>query len=101
MTRVETERPAKVLAPLQAARDTARQEVRRNDGHGVRVRLARQWMRPELAARMKVGSVLQLDCAESAPAEVFVDGRLLGTGSLVAVGGMMGIRLDVLAAAAS
>ena len=60
----------------------------------VRVCFGRRWVSPDLVSQLQPGSILELDCEAGAPAEVYADGRLAGSGSPVVVDGMLGIRVE-------
>jgi hypothetical protein len=60
----------------------------------VRVCFGRRWVSPELVSQLQAGSIVELDSAAEAPAEVYADGRLAGRGSPVVVDGKLGIRLE-------
>lgn len=62
--------------------------------HSVRVCFARRWLPPELAAQLRPGSILEMDSAASAPAEIFVDGRLAGLGTPLVIEGRLCVRLE-------
>jgi len=62
--------------------------------HAIRVCFGRRWVVPELVAQLQAGSILELECEASAPAEVFADGRLAGLGAPVLVEGRLGIRMQ-------
>lgn len=60
----------------------------------VRVCLGRRWIAPEVVLQLQAGSIVELDCAADALAEVFADGRPAGGGTPVVVEGRLGIRME-------
>ena len=81
-------------ARAQDATPAGKQPARLGATHSVRVCFGRRWLSPELAGQLRVGSILELDASASAPAEVYVDGRLAGVGTPLVVEGRLCVRLE-------
>ncbi|HUT60462.1 MAG TPA: FliM/FliN family flagellar motor C-terminal domain-containing protein [Phycisphaerae bacterium] len=64
------------------------------DGHPIRVEFGRRWISPKTAARLKPGSVLELDADVDRPVDVYADGRLLARGTPMAIEGKLCVRVD-------
>jgi len=73
---------------------SAESAAKTTSAHAVRVCFARRWLPPELAAQLRPESILELDSAASAPAEIYVDGRLAGLGTPLVIEGRLCVRLE-------
>ena len=97
MTRIEEARYLQEARPVEqeaAAPCPPANAAPAGATHAIRVCFGRRWVTPELVAQLQAGSILELECEASAPAEVFADGRLAGLGTPVVVEGRLGIRME-------
>lgn len=69
-------------------------DPRRPPADGVlRVELGRMWLATDQAASLRPGSALALDAGAEDLVDVYVGGRLLAKGALLAVDGKIGVRV--------
>ena len=81
-------------APGIAAGAASQAPARTGAAHSIRVCFGRCWVSHELVNKLQAGSVLELDCEATSPAEVIADGRPSGLGTPVVVEGRLGIRME-------
>lgn len=62
--------------------------------HAIRVEFGRRWISPKTAARLKPGSVLELDADVDRPVDVYADGRLLASGAAMVIEDKLCVRVD-------
>jgi len=66
----------------------------------LRVELGRMWLAMDQAASLRPGSALALDAGAEDLVDVYVGGRLLAKGALLAVDGKIGVRVKQILAPA-